>query len=214
LTSRAVDRLDATEQVRWEAEVGTETDLGGDVESPRPAIARASDAELLAGCRNGDPDAWDELVSRYERLVFSVALRNGLSREDACDVTQTTFVFLLESLVGLREDEKLASWLMTVSRRQAWRVRRSNDRQLELAEPTERSNDLDGWERVVAVHQALHETGMPCRELLTYLYFDPTAPSYAEVARRMGRSIGTIGPMRARCLQRLRTALGEDGPHL
>src|ERR1700677_2093187 len=84
----------------------------------------AVDAELVAACRTGDQEAWGLLVERYERLVFSVALRNGVSREEAADITQMTFMALLESIGRLRDDERLASWLMSVARRLAWRQRR------------------------------------------------------------------------------------------
>jgi len=56
-----------------------------------------SDARLLQGCRRGEAESWDALVHRYERLVFSVALRSGLSPADAADVTQSTFIALLEA---------------------------------------------------------------------------------------------------------------------
>ena len=71
--------------------------------------------ELLAACRTGDQEAWELLVGRYERLVFSVALRNGVTREEAADVTQMTFIALLESVARLRDDQRLASWLMSVA---------------------------------------------------------------------------------------------------
>ena len=77
-------------------------------------------------------EAWDLLVKRYERLVFSVARRNGLNPEDAADVTQGTFVTLIDSLDRLRDEERLASWLMTVTRRQSWRVRNLSRRQVDI----------------------------------------------------------------------------------
>jgi RNA polymerase sigma factor (sigma-70 family) len=171
-----------------------------------------SDVDLIRGCRAGDADAWDALVGRYERLVFSVALRNGLEPEDAADVTQMTFVALLDSLSALRADERLSSWLMTVARRQAWRVRRRREVERPLATVTQVVDPLADWDRAACVHDALQQLAPPCRELLLALYFDPAEPSYAEVAARLGRSIGGIGPMRARCLQRMRALLGEDGP--
>ena len=82
-----------------------------------------SDGELLNRCRARDAAAWNQLVGRYERLVYSVALRNGLDADDAADVTQNTFVNLLDAMDRIRDEERLASWLMTVARRQAWRVR-------------------------------------------------------------------------------------------
>jgi RNA polymerase sigma factor (sigma-70 family) len=170
-----------------------------------------SDAELLAGCRAGDQDAWGLLVERYERLVFSVALRNGVSREEAADITQMTFLALLESLGRLRDDERLASWLMSVARRLAWRQRRRSERECGLSGVAGGAEDLIAeWERVAVVHEGLAQLGARCRDLLLVLYFDPAQPSYADVARRLGRQVGGIGPMRARCLQRLRALLGED----
>ncbi len=182
--------------------------------------APESDLELLRRCRDGDAAAWDALVARYERLVFSVALRNGLKREDAADVTQTTFEALLDSLSRLREDDRLSWWLMTVARRQAWRVRRRTDREL-LGDENLTVRRADGpsaggadefvsWEAVADLHDALAKVSDPCRSLLFLLYLDPESPSYEEIARRLGRAPGGVGPLRARCLARMRTLL--EGP--
>jgi RNA polymerase sigma factor (sigma-70 family) len=182
----------------------------GDV-SPDGSSVR-SDADMLAACRAGDSRAWDELVARYERLVFSVALRNGLTRDDAADVTQTTFVALLDSIFRLRQDERLSYWLMTVARRQSWRLRRRHDRHLPWTDHLDAPHDpVAAWENVADLHDALAEIQDPCRSLLYALYFDPSQPSYADISRRMGRAVGGLGPLRARCLQRLRTMLSDDG---
>jgi RNA polymerase sigma factor (sigma-70 family) len=173
-----------------------------------PAVA--SDSELLQRCRKGDAEAWEILVGRYERLVFSVALRNGVSWEDAADVTQTTFIALLDAIDLLREDQRLGSWLMTVARRQAWRSRRRGER---MTGPLDRSSApadaIEDWERLVWLHAGLEQLGDPCRELLTALYLDVDSPSYAAIAPRLNRAVGSIGPLRARCLARLRAILGE-----
>ena len=166
---------------------------------------------MLTACRAGDQDAWELLVGRYERLVFSVALRNGVTREEAADITQMTFVALLESIGRLRDEQRLASWLMSVARRLAWRQRRRNQREYPSIEQLSWAEDPTAeWERIAVLHEGLQRLGPACRDLLLALYFDPAAPSYAEVARRLGRPIGGIGPMRARCLQRLRALIGED----
>lgn len=173
--------------------------------------APPSDAELLRGCRRGDAQSWDELVGRYERLVYSVALRNGLDAEDAADATQNTFVALMDGLDQLQSEDRLSFWLMTVARRQAWRIARRRDRHtVASAELADVDDPIGRWERASVVHEALHQLDSPCRELLAALYFDPDAPSYAVIAGRLGRTIGGIGPMRGRCLARLRELLGED----
>jgi RNA polymerase sigma factor (sigma-70 family) len=167
---------------------------------------------LLDRCRAGDPVAWSELVTRYQRLVFTVALRNGLSREDAADVTQTTFVHLLRSIDSIQHDGRIASWLMTVARRQAWQVarQRSASNTAEIPEHLATPDTTAAWERAAVLYESVERLGEPCGGLLYSLYLDPTSPSYAEIARRLGRRIGGIGPLRARCLERLRAMLGDS----
>lgn len=168
------------------------------------------DSDLLRRCRTGDAEAWETLVGRYERLVFSVALRNGMSREDAADITQTTFIALLDAIDLLREDERLGSWLMTVARRQAWRNRRRTERVTgSLDQASAPADAIEDWERLAWLHGGLQQLGDPCRELLTALYLDSDSPSYATIAPRLNRAVGSIGPLRARCLARLREILGE-----
>lgn len=171
-----------------------------------------TDAELLERCRARDGEAWDLLVARYERLVYSVARRNGLTVDDAADVTQTTFLSLLDSLDKLKDETRLASWLMTVARRQSWKVRNAVRRYTDLEFAPEESVDpFADWAQVTALHDALAQLGDPCRGLLEALYLEEGSPSYAEIAARLGRSIGGIGPLRGRCLEKVRAILGEDG---
>jgi RNA polymerase sigma factor (sigma-70 family) len=170
-----------------------------------------TDHQLLRRCAAGDERAWDQLVDRYERLVFSVALKNGVSREDAADITQLTFVALLDSIEMLRENGSLPAWLMTVARRQAWRVRRRTQREQawpsDLLEPEVTEED---YERIAVVHWALARLGARCRQLLYALFFDPDAPPYTVIADRLDCAVGSIGPQRARCLQHMRALLNED----
>jgi RNA polymerase sigma factor (sigma-70 family) len=181
----------------------------------RPAARRIAaaptDAELLGRCRGRDPDAWAQLTDRYERLIYSVALRNGVTAEDAADITQTTFITLIDSLDRIRDDEKLASWLMTVARRQAWRLRNTSRRTVPLeVAPEPAADPLEDWATLTTLQDALSTLGGTCRELLLALYFDPQEPSYAEIAERFGRAIGGIGPLRGRCLERLRDIMTEE----
>lgn len=178
---------------------------------PADHAGLVTDADLLRRCRRRDAEAWNLLVARYERLVYTVALRNGLNAEDAADVTQSAFVALVDSLDRIRDDEKLASWLMTVARRQAWRTRNLSRRTTSLEVAAEATSDpFADWATVAALHDALATLGGTCRELLLALYFDQDAPSYAEIARRFGRSIGGIGPLRGRCLDKLREILRDE----
>lgn len=180
---------------------------------PRPEFTEPlSDSALIARIRDGQPWAWTAFVDRYQRLVYSVALRNGLPPEDAVDVAQNTFLVLLESLSSLRSEESVASWLMTVARRQSWRVRQRKRREIPVEGicTTSEEADLD-WDQLASIHSAVARLGNPCRDLIIALYFDPTEPTYSAIARRLGRSIGSIGPLRGRCLKRLQGHLQDIG---
>ncbi len=196
-----------------------------------PAPSQASEAEstvegLLPACRAGDATAWQQLVARYERLVYSIPLRMGLDREEAADVFQLTFSALIHSLDAIRDESKLGGWLATVARRQSWAVLRRRKTEVSFADvaPPEDpallderartlgmtdANQIQSWELSLWLDQGLARLSDKCRELLTALYLDVSEPSYAELAERLGMPVGSIGPTRARCLERLRQILQE-----
>ncbi len=172
--------------------------------------AAVSNAELIEGCRGGDIDAWNEMVSRYERLVYAIPLREGLTAADAAEISQSTFEILIESLERIREPERLGYWLMTVARRLTWRRRNECRAEVSVHEiPVEPDVDdhAAAWVRTVAVYDAVAELPAPCRELVFGLFFDPSEPSYERLSEMLGVAIGSIGPMRSRCLDRLRDRL-------
>jgi RNA polymerase sigma factor (sigma-70 family) len=177
------------------------------------------DRDLIRACRNGQVGAWRLLLDKYQRIVFSVPRKYGLSSEDAADITQLTFTILFQSLDTLREDSTLGAWLTTVARRHTWRLldrkRReeaggygsSNESTSMLANTG--TDDVERWELTEWLGHGLSLVGKPCRDLLFALYLDSKQPSYAEVAARLGMAVGSVGPTRIRCLERLRQALGE-----
>ncbi len=178
-----------------------------------------SDRDLIRGCRKGDVGAWQRLLDRYERLVFSVPRRYGLSSEDAADITQLTFTILVHNMDTLAEDSNLGAWLVTVARRHTWRLLNRKRREeasehgtsTEDAEPLSNSSigDLEHWELSEWLNHGLSVIGEPCRELLFALYLEPEQPSYGEIAARLGMAVGSVGPTRIRCLKRLREILSE-----
>lgn len=179
-------------------------------DSARPGNRVGHERWLLVRCRAGDARAWSELIGEYERMVFSIPRRYGLNREDSDDIVQVVFTELLQSLDSLRDDERLAGWLATVARRQSWRVIERRKRELAVADVPESSHDSDPaetWTRVEWLYEGLLGLDERCRELLVTLYLSGEDPSYAEVARRLGRPVGSIGPTRGRCLERLRDIL-------
>jgi RNA polymerase sigma factor (sigma-70 family) len=176
-----------------------------------------SDQELIQACRAGDSVAWERVLAQYERLVYSIPLNYGLAREDAADIAQLTFTNLLQSLDRLSPDSRLGAWLATVARRNTWRVierqRRTNEVALgEVEEHAVEQDDVQAdqverWERLEWLNSALAQLPERCRTLLLALYFSQSEPSYAEIAETLGAPIGSIGPTRARCLERLKLLL-------
>ena len=174
-----------------------------------------TDQELIQACRRGEGSAWERVLERYERLVYSIPLNYGLPTEDAADLVQITFTILLQSLDSLREDTHLAAWLATVTRRHTWRLlerrRREGVNEEEDVAEMEWKGSLDDqrehWERLEWITAGLDRLSERCKELLLALYFDPFEPSYEEVARRLGMPVGSIGPTRARCLEQLKLHL-------
>ena len=180
--------------------------------------ASTSDRDLIRGCHQGNVGAWRRLLDKYERIVFSVPRRYGLSTDDAADITQVTFTILVQSIDELPEDSKLGGWLTTVARRHTWRLLERNrrqgvTRQVALEESARlQSTDpetVEKWELTEWLDHGLSMISRQCRDLLSALYLDPDQPSYAEVAARLGMAVGSVGPTRIRCLERLRRALDE-----
>lgn len=174
-----------------------------------------TDRDLIRACRSGDGRAWERLLNKYERLVFSISLNYGLTTDDAADVTQITFTILLQNLDTLPDDIRLPPWLATVARRHTWRLLAQNRREAvnsdeDLAGNKALGGIVDNRERQELaewLYQGLGLLDERCRQLLLALYFDAEEPSYAEVADHMKMPIGSIGPTRARCLEQMRQSL-------
>lgn len=174
-----------------------------------------ADFELLAACRRGEAFAWEQLLDKYERLIFSIPLNFGLSRDDSADVTQLTFTYFLESLDSLRDDSNLKGWLTTVARRQTWRVVSQKRREqplayqdLELASREDSVPSLaEKGEMVEWISHGLSLLDERCRELLILLYFGSEKVSYQQASALLSIPVGSIGPTRGRCLEKLRTVL-------
>lgn len=103
--------------------------------APRPVNARDETAQLLRAAAAGDQRAWDLLVDRFARLLWSVTSTFGLSEADAADVCQTTWLHLVEHLSAITDPDRLAGWLATTARREASRVLRANNRVLLFERP-------------------------------------------------------------------------------
>jgi RNA polymerase sigma factor (sigma-70 family) len=183
-----------------------------------PHRVHLSDPLLVRACLAGDDAAWEELVDRYGRLVYSIPRRLGFSEADAEDVFQNVFVTLLRNLGQLRDQTRLSAWLITTTRRETWRLGRRGTRraedELDESLPADEPDSLDDvlrWEREQGVRQAMRRLDDRCRELLTALFLEPATPSYEAIASRLGIPVGSIGPTRARCFKKLDAILRELG---
>lgn len=170
-------------------------------------------AGLVAAAAAGDQEAWNALVSRYAGLVWSVARSFRLDDADAGDVSQTCWLRLVEHLGRLRDPERVGAWLATTARNEALRILRRSGRQVPVGDSHELDlEDRDSSppdrglltaERDAVLWQAFEALPERCRMLLRVLLADPP-PSYDEVSAALDMPIGSIGPTRGRCLQRLR----------
>jgi RNA polymerase sigma factor (sigma-70 family) len=190
-------------------------------------VLNPSDKSLLQSCLNGDRQAWDRLILRYERLVYNIALRAGLSQEDCADVFQDVCLLLMNNLDKLTDDYNVAGWLTTTTRWECLRVLKDKKRTASFTEmkgedgssPVDHSPATDplplesllSLEQEQAVRIAMEELGESCRRLLELLYQTDPRPSYGEVARQFDIAEGAVGPKRARCLITLRKILRRHG---
>ncbi len=155
-------------------------------------------------------------MNRYGRMVYSVARRYGLAEADAQDVFQNVFVIVYRKLAGIRHRERLPAWLIRTTQRECYRL---GARVGARAAGEEDLTDVEGpaqdqvavWERRVLVRLALRRLGGRCEQLLTALFLAPGRPDYETLARAMGMKVGSIGPTRARCFQKLEQILMEMG---
>lgn len=195
--------------------------------APRTTLDPGEDARLVERCLAGDARAWDALVRRHERLVYAVARSYRLTDPDLSDVFQDVFAALVRGLPRLRDARALVRWLSSTTDRIARAVEFRRRRELALRAGDSESweslpdtgpevgADLDQLEAQAHVRLALAELPERCRRLLTALYYEDPPPAYTALARRLGMPVGSLGPTRARCMDRLRQALErreEDSP--
>ena len=184
-------------------------------------FASMPDSELIDTCLKGNGQAWEALLVRYQRLIYSIPLRYGLSEADANDVFQNVSVLLWENLGRVRDRARLGAWLVITTRRESWRTIRQRRHNLVAAGGKEIDEKLAGGvhsedeflmlERQAQVRAAIAQLEPPCRELLTLLFYVEPRPAYSEIARSLSLPEGSIGPTRARCLEKLMKILGDMG---
>lgn len=180
-----------------------------------------TDAGLVKRCRQGDQSAWDSLVDRYQRLIFAIPRRAGLSEEQAADVFQEVFLTLVEKIDAIEQPEKIRSWIVTTAKFKTWAVIRGSkgfyspeteeEMEAEMAAIADRSPLADDLlielEEQHLIRNALKLLEDRCQQILSMIYLCDPAASYAEVAAAIGVGETSISPLRSRCLKKLEKVL-------
>lgn len=180
----------------------------------------ADPGELVRRAAGGDEDAWLALVDRFASLVWSVARSHRLSVADASDVSQTVWLRLVENLDRLSEPERVAGWLLVTTRRECLRTLRWANRVTvtdgdvvdvrDHRSPPAVGDGVEERERATALWTAVEKLPERCHLLVRLLLLDPP-PTYEAIGEALDMPVGSIGPTRSRCFDRLREFLGEVG---
>ncbi len=189
-------------------------------------VDRTDAGALVQAAADGDAAAWKALVEGLSPLVWSVVRAHRLSDADAHEVYQTAWFRFAQHLGRIREPDKAGAWLASTARNECLKVIRSAQRLTLTDDPrlldrvsedgTPEQSLLDSEEaaaqseRVRRLWQEFEELGERCRQLLRMLMATPP-PSYQEVSAALGIAVGSIGPLRQRCLRRLRARLEARG---
>jgi RNA polymerase sigma factor (sigma-70 family) len=199
-------------------------------------IAARSEGETLVGratvaftaYQAGDRAAFDTLVEVVTPLMWRTVRGAGLDQVSGEDVLQTVWMSLLHSADAIRDPQTIVKWLLTSTRREAWRISKRTrvdqhrsaavfgvDSEEVMQIPGQRVEGpdeivfRDDRQRSLWTHvQSLPER---CRQLVSVIAF-ADRPDYARLAESLGMPVGSIGPTRGRCLAKLRERLARD-PH-
>jgi RNA polymerase sigma factor (sigma-70 family) len=183
-----------------------------------------SDLKLVERCLQGQEDAWQTLIERYQSLIYSVPFSLGFSKSEADDIFGSVCLIVLEKLPTLHQQEKFKSWLLITTRRECWRLHRKSERTTTAADMArnrestqEEMNYLDllpdssaplydaqiKHEELEILQKSMAALDERCRKMLELLYFSDGPVSYGVVARELKIVEGAVGPSRARCLKKL-----------
>jgi len=173
-------------------------------------VATSTDAQLVARCRAGDPDAWNELVERFSRYVYAICSQAfRLDRHDAEDVFQDVFARVYANLDKLRDDDAVRPWIGQLTRRLCIDRLRAGRRELPVdaadLEPADADERIGSIDEAMAVRAGLDAVGDPCREILDRFF--ARDESYRVIGDALGIPTGTVASRISRCLAKLRVEL-------
>lgn len=184
------------------------------------AKAPLSDRQLVEGCLNGSDSAWQDLVDRYQKLVYAVILKYRPDPEAASDLFQAVWLDVYNDLPTLRDRDAVKPWMMAIVRNKCFHWKRKQGRiqehevnSGETDHLEDRADDeadfLDDLMRDQLIREAVTGLGERCREMVHLLFFAEPPLPYKDVAERLGLATGSIGFIRGRCLRKLQKRLEE-----
>jgi RNA polymerase sigma factor (sigma-70 family) len=163
-------------------------------------------ADLVAGAKNGDSQAWNALVERYSPLIWSICRQYRVDGPAVEDVAQCVWLHLVKNLHNLRDPAALPGWLATTTRRECSHLQRVPSAMRgngQMLEDMPDEHELLVAELGAVLREACARLPVPYQRLLALLIADPPVP-YTEISARLGIPVGSIGPTRRRLLDRLR----------
>ncbi|MCC6963998.1 MAG: sigma-70 family RNA polymerase sigma factor [candidate division Zixibacteria bacterium] len=177
-----------------------------------------TDQELWPAVVSGDAKAWGVIVKRYQSLVYAVATRAGLSQVDAADCFQQTWLLLYNNRRKLNDPSRLSAWLVTTAKREALRLKRrlGNDPGEEATDEAVDGallpdDELIALERQSQLESAIAQLDRRCQDLVDAFFFADEEQSYEAIAQSLGIAANSLGPIRRRCLERLKRILEQNG---
>lgn len=185
--------------------------------------ATDSDISLVAACLEGQEAAWEALISKYERLIYAVCRRYSMQPEDADEIFSRVCLLVLQHLSSLKDYTRLTPWLITTTSRECWHYKKrlalttsltplatdsiwpTNPDSRELIDQSALpEEELLRLETQQQMRESFQQLSPRCQKLLWHLFYDPARPAYQQIAQELNMPVASIGPNRARCLNKLR----------
>lgn len=173
-------------------------------------------SQIWSGVLSGNARAWEVLVRRFNDMIVAVARGHGLAAADLEDCAQQTWEALYRGRHRIESPPAIPAWLVRVARRKAQRIQTRQKAARSAEEQYERPDQTDTPEqaylaamKTARLHAALEQLDPRCARLLRQLFFASEELSYSDIARQLGLAPNSLGPIRSRCLSRLRKILEE-----
>ncbi len=177
-----------------------------------------TDNEIWSEILADSDKAWNELVEKYQSLVYAVCTRSNLSKSDAADCFQQTWISLLENKHNINDPSRLSAWLVTTAKREVLKMYRIADRKTSLDDNTDfvdnnilPDEELTRLERQSHLELAIKDLQLRCQKLIKLLFYSSEKYSYKNLAKDLDLDINSLGALRNRCLKRLKKILIKNG---